>query len=115
MQFEELNERVITWAEKKEILKKANPLAQIDKTIEEVLELRDAVFAKMNGLETYVNAKGLTVNTDIELKDGLGDSDVTLKIQCKMQDLNPLDCLETALNVIEKRTGKIKKGQFVKD
>lgn len=31
-----------------------------------------------------------------------------------MQNLNPLDCLETDLEVIEKRTGKMKDGQFVK-
>lgn len=32
-----------------------------------------------------------------------------------MQYLNPLDCLETALSVIEKRNGKMINGKFVKD
>jgi len=32
-----------------------------------------------------------------------------------MQNLDPLDCLESALNVIEKRTGEMINGQFVKD
>ena len=50
-----------------------------------------------------------------EIKDGFGGILVTILIGCKMQGLNPLDCLETALNVIEKRTGKMINGQFVKD
>ena len=53
--------------------------------------------------------------TDEEILDGLGDTLVTILIQCKMQNLNPLDCLETALNVIEKRTGTMVNGQFVKN
>ena len=34
---------------------------------------------------------------------------------CKLQGLDFTDCLESAYNVISKRTGKMVNGQFVKD
>ena len=40
---------------------------------------------------------------------------VTLIIQAKMQDLSLEECLESAYNVITKRTGRMINGQFVKD
>ena len=45
----------------------------------------------------------------------MGDIMVTLIIQAKMQDLSLEECLESAYNVIAKRTGKMVNGQFVKD
>ena len=115
MKFEELNKRVIKWADKKGILKNATPLAQIEKTEEEVAETKLAIFADFQGLELYYNSKDIYVDVKEEIKDGIGDTLVTLLIQCKMQNLNPLECLETALNVIEKRKGKMLDGKFVKD
>lgn len=114
MTFNKLNKRVINWASEKGILKNATPLTQIEKTEEEVAETKLAIFADFQGLEEYHNSKELK-DTKEEIKDGIGDTLVTLLIQCKMQNLNPLDCLETALNVIEKRTGKMLDGKFVKD
>ncbi len=113
--FKELNERVINWADQKGILLKATPFDQIKKTIEEVDETKEALFAQKNNMFSYLNSKGKLCNTSEEIKDGIGDTLVTLLIQCKMQNLNPLDCLESALNIIEKRTGKMIDGQFVKD
>tara|TARA_R110002051_G_C8769409_1_gene503322 strand:+ start:4679 stop:5029 length:351 start_codon:yes stop_codon:yes gene_type:complete len=113
--YKSLNKRVIKFAEDKCILDKATPLAQLDKTIEEVLELREALIAQNNNLEYYTNSKGVKVNTIEQIIDGIGDIDVTIKIQATMQNLKPLDCLDYVLNIIEKRTGKMVKGQFVKD
>jgi NTP pyrophosphatase (non-canonical NTP hydrolase) len=113
--FKELNERVVNWADNKGILKKGTPLAQHGKTEEEVAEVREALFAQDNYLEYYKNSKGAFVTTIDEIKDGIGDVLVTLLIQCKMQNIDPLDCLELALNVIEKRKGKMVGGTFVKD
>jgi hypothetical protein len=115
MKFEELNKRVIKWADKKGILKNATPLTQIEKTIEEVEETQLAIMHQEIGAESFINLKGDVKFVKEEIKDGIGDTLVTLLIQCKMQNLNPLDCLETALNVIEKRTGKMLDGKFVKD
>lgn len=113
--FKELNERVINWADNKGILRNATPLAQIEKTEEEVAETKLAIFASQQEWFYFYNSKGEQKNAKHEIKDGIGDTLVTLLIQCEMQNLNPLDCLETALNVIEKRTGKMINGKFVKD
>lgn len=115
IRFEKLNERVVTWASDKGILEKATPLTQHSKTQEEVNELYEALFAQQNDLMYFTNSKGSRKNTQEEIKDAIGDTLVTLLIQCRLQNLNPLDCLESALNVIEKRKGKMVGGVFLKD
>ena len=87
------------WAEEKGILDKATPMAQALKTLEETTELCTAV----------------NNNDRPEIIDAIGDIMVTLIIQAKMQDLSLEKCLESAYNVISKRTGKMINGQFVKD
>jgi NTP pyrophosphatase (non-canonical NTP hydrolase) len=47
--------------------------------------------------------------------DALGDILVTIIIQAEMQGLKLEECLESAYNVISKRTGKMINGTFVKD
>lgn len=113
--FKELNKRVVQWAGDKEILKKGTPLKQLDKTFEEVLETKESLLAQANDLEFFTNSKGEYVNTKEQIVDDFGDQFVTMLIGCRMQNLDPLDCLETALNVIEKRQGKIIDGVFVKN
>ena len=113
--FNKLNDLVIDWANDKGILDKATPLTQISKTEEEVAETREALFALQNGLRSFTNCKGKLVDTEVEVKDGLGDIFVTLLIGCKLSGLDPLDCLETAYNVIKSRTGIMKGGKFIKD
>lgn len=113
--FEELNNRVITWADNKGILDKGTPLRQWDKMIEELLELKESLVAQNNDLEYFRNSKNEIVNTTEQVVDDLGDEFVTLIIQCKMQNLNPLKCLEIALDVIENRDGEMVNGQFVKN
>lgn len=113
--FKQLNERVVIWASDKGILKKATPLTQHSKTQEEVNELFEALFAQNNDLIHFTNSKGDRKDTQEEIKDAIGDILVTLLIQCRLQNLNPLDCLESALNIIEKRNGKIINGVFVKN
>lgn len=115
MKYTELKNRIEKWAEEKGILEKGTPLAQIGKTEEEVAETREALVAQNNNLQTYVNSKGEIKGTAAEIEDGIGDQLVTIIIQCKMQNLDPLKCLEGAVNIIEKRTGKMINGQFVKD
>ena len=115
MRYQKLQERTIKWAYKKGIFYKANPLAQIEKTLEEVNETKDAIFAEENRLFYYKDSKDNYKIVDEEIKDGFGDILVTILIGCEMQGLDPLDCLETALNVIEKRSGKMVNGKFEKD
>lgn len=99
MDYFELECAVETWAEEKGILSKATPMAQAFKTLEECTEL------------------GIAVNNNDreEIIDAIGDIMVTLIIQAKMQNLKLEECLESAYNVIAKRTGKMVNGQFVKD
>lgn len=115
MSFYELEEKVIQWASEKGILEKATPLAQCEKTIEEVDELFEALQAQENGQEEFENSKSKIVNTKEQIIDGIGDSTVTLIIQAKMQGLTLTDCLSEAYNVIKNRTGKMVNGQFQKD
>jgi NTP pyrophosphatase (non-canonical NTP hydrolase) len=97
--FEELRLKVLSWATEKGIFEKGTPEAQAWKTLEEAQEILDGILNK---------------NKE-EVEDGLGDTLVTIIIQAEMQGMNPLDCLETAYNVIAKRKGKMIDGQFVKD
>jgi NTP pyrophosphatase (non-canonical NTP hydrolase) len=97
--YNELEALVLAWAEQKGILQNGTPLAQAHKTWEEVNELEEAIR-----------------NDDREeIIDALGDILVTIIIQAEMQGLSLTECLESAYNVISKRTGKMVDGQFVKD
>lgn len=115
MKYKELEPLVIKWAEEKEILNKATPLAQAKKTEEEVQELIEACIAQEEGEENFTNSKGKFVNTKEELKDALGDILVTIIIGAELQGLKLEDCLESAYNVISKRTGRMSGGVFIKD
>lgn len=99
MKYQKLEKLVIEWAKEKGILEKGTPLAQWNKTAEEVNELNDALFDD---------------NRD-EIIDALGDILVTIIIQAEIQGLKLEECLESAYNVIAKRKGKMIDGQFVKE
>jgi len=99
MDYFELEVAVESWAKDKGILSKATPMAQALKTLEETTEFCRAV----------------NTNDREEIIDSMGDIMVTLIIQAKMQNLKLEECLESAYNVISKRTGKMVNGQFVKD
>ena len=99
MDYFELECAVEEWAAQKGILEKATPMAQALKTLEECTELCTAI----------------NVNDREEIIDAMGDIMVTLIIQAKMQNISLEECLESAYNVISKRTGKMINGQFVKD
>jgi NTP pyrophosphatase (non-canonical NTP hydrolase) len=97
--YNDLEVLVLGWAEQKGIFLKGTPRAQAGKTMEEVQELIDAI----------------DTENKIEIIDALGDILVTIIIQAEMQGLSLTECLESAYNVIAKRTGKMVNGQFVKD
>lgn len=97
--YGELEALVIAWATQKGIIENGTTIAQAGKTIEEVNELVDAIIK----------------DDREEIVDALGDILVTIIIQAEMQGLKLTDCLESAYNVISKRTGKMVDGQFVKD
>lgn len=97
--YYELESLVEKWAEDKGILEKATTMKQAEKTHEEVLELMSAIDED---------------DTD-EIRDAIGDIMVTLIIQAKMQGMTIEECLNTAYDVISKRSGRMVDGQFKKD
>jgi len=99
MSLDALDENVLQWGLNKGILPNPEPLAQLEKTEEEVAELRKAI-------EEY----------DIdEVKDAIGDIYVTLTIQAEAWDFTMEECIQAAYDVIKRRTGKMVDGKFVKD
>jgi phosphoribosyl-ATP pyrophosphohydrolase len=97
--YNELEALVLAWAEQKGILENGTPGRQCDKTLEEVEELADAIFD----------------NNKEEIIDALGDILVTIIIQAELQGVSLTECLESAYNVIAKRSGVMINGQFVKN
>lgn len=99
MNFYELEEAIIQWGADKGILEKGTPIGQAIKTLEETTELLDAI----------------NKDDKHEIKDASGDIVVTLILQCKMQNISLVECLQQAYDVISKRTGQMKDGIFIKD
>jgi NTP pyrophosphatase (non-canonical NTP hydrolase) len=97
--MDRLVSNVIEWADEKDILKKENSFKQMCKVLEEVGEV----------------AAALARDDKDELIDGIGDSLVTLIILAKQNGLDPVQCLNSAYNVIKKRKGKTINGIFVKE
>ena len=97
--LDELHELVVEWGKDRGILPYPDPMAQFNKTQEEVEELLDAL--KRRDRE--------------EVKDALGDIFVTLVMHAHAWNTTMGECVEGAYDVISKRTGKMVDGIFVKD
>ena len=116
--FEQLEALVLQWADDKGILKNGTKLGQAKKTIEEAKEIRDAIEEKDlfdEGIISLVDESDEEFDFEAAIIDGIGDTLVTLIIQAEMNNLDILDCLETAYTEIAGRQGKMINGQFVKD
>jgi NTP pyrophosphatase (non-canonical NTP hydrolase) len=118
MKLEQLEQQVIQWAEDKGIFTKATAYKQAQKTLEETGELLHAV-GKQDIVESLLSGEPQHEYHDKEVKeeiqDAIGDIAVTIIIQAHMQGLTLEECLQSAYNVISKRTGQMINGQFVKD
>ena len=157
--MQELQNKVIKWAEDKGIFANSDPISQFIKTISEVGELADAV--NKNDLPEIKDAIGNTYVTMIifsrmmvarkifgEINPPMDEDTVKkdiLWLSCaigtcanaiyqktvEIRDLNGIDnalariaikygwtakeCVQSAYDVISKRTGKMENGVFVKD
>lgn len=87
------------WAKEKGILDKGNSNVQIVKLLEESGEL----------------AKGVLKNNEDEVKDAIGDCVVVLTNLAALRGYTIEECINSAYNVIAKRTGKMVDGTFIKD
>lgn len=125
MNYEELSKAVIKWGEDKSIFSKSTPIRQLDKTQEELSETREALEKLLT-----LDERGLQLEFDFvecfdsgreeadileEVKDGIGDMLVTIILLAKMVNMDSVDCLQAAYDIIKMRTGKMVDGQFVKD
>ena len=93
------SDKVLEWAKDRGILENGTKYGQFSKLVEETSELGSAI---MND------------NTE-EIIDAIGDIQVVLIILAEIYGLSAQDCLESAYEVITKRTGKMVGGVFVKD
>ena len=110
----ELIQKVKEWGIQKGITGpngKGTLLAQLSKTQEELTETRDA--AVQWGLSDF-DEPGHDIAM-AEIKDGLGDTCVTLILAAEMAGLDFQECLQAAYDEIAGRTGKMVGGQFIKD
>jgi NTP pyrophosphatase (non-canonical NTP hydrolase) len=87
------------WANEKGIYDSGSSGVQYLKLIEEAGELAEALLKKDKA----------------EIKDAIGDMVVVLTSIAKFEDMLIEDCINSAYNVIAKRTGKMVNGTFVKD
>lgn len=99
MTFENLHDAVIQWGYVRNIISTKNTHKQFMKVTEELGEL----------------AEGINKDNQGQIKDSLGDILVTLIILSKDLDVDLLDCLRGAYDVIKDRTGKTVNGVFVKE
>ena len=97
--FDELKEKVEQWAYARGIFEKATQLGQAHKTLEEALELAEAVRNEDHAA----------------MVDAFGDVMVTVIIGCAMAGVTVEDALQYAYNEISGRTGTMVGGVFVKD
>jgi NTP pyrophosphatase (non-canonical NTP hydrolase) len=108
MEFEELQEKVLDWADSHDLLHEENADKQFMKFIEEVFEFKtemDFYSGKSEVLSSV--SKNL-------MKDEMGDIFVTLIILCKQLGIEPQKCLELAYEKIKDRQGKTINGMFYK-
>lgn len=88
------------WAHEKGIIQKSDLKAQLVKLMEEVGEL----------------SKGVLKSNDDEIKDAIGDCVVVLTNLAAIHGgFSIEECVNSAYEVISKRTGEMKDGVFVKE
>lgn len=115
--YEELETKVIEWGRAKGILDNSDPLRQLEKTQEELNETMLALIALRN-MDHPVLGEELTLAREhilTEVKDGIGDMQVTIILLAELAGFNLVDCLGHSYDIISKRTGKMVNGFFVKD
>ena len=92
-------DKIRDWAEDKGIYESGDSKTQYIKLMEEAGEVGRAILKE-----------------DLpEVKDGIGDMVVVLTNLAELCGLTIEECVESAYDVISKRTGKMKNGTFVKD
>ncbi|WP_299032372.1 MazG-like family protein [uncultured Anaerococcus sp.] len=119
MTYEELQEKVLEWADEKDLLHEENADKQFIKFIEEVFEFKTEMNNILEVRPQYNDSRDIhyfeyeAMEKCLELE--FGDILVTLIILAQQLDLDPVECLELAYNKIKDRQGKTINGTFVKE
>ena len=110
MEYPELKEKIVQWGKDRNIFEFSTPIKQLHKTQEELDET-------MQALVQFADAKSDKDKQDAleEVVDGIGDMGVTLLMLCHKMDIDFIECLESAYDVIKDRKGKMIDGLFVKE
>ena len=115
----ELIDKTRQWFHDKGIIANSNPLKQLNKSQEELTETRDAAvrLKYLGEIVELQSGDGVDECLDLlnEIKDGVGDTVVTLIGVCEMYGFTMEECLQMAYDTISKRSGKMIDGVFVKD
>lgn len=102
---------IIQWGIDRNIIgpaSQSNKKKQCDKTLEEVIELRDSIILDWVGVQEVEDQKP-------HARDAIGDIIVTLVLQAQMWGLTITECLDAAWDEIKDRKGKMVDGIFVKE
>jgi len=97
--FDNVFDSIRLWAKDRGIYEKGDAKTQYIKLLEEAGEL----------------AQALLKDDQPEVKDAIGDMIVVLTNLAELRGLSVEDCIESAYEVIAKRTGKMENGTFKKD
>lgn len=108
MEFKELQEKVLEWADSHELLHEENANKQFLKFIEEVFEFKTEMDNELSYTDPYVDEAVERMQLE------MGDIFVTLIILCKQIEIDPQECLELAYDKIKRRKGKTINGMFYK-
>jgi len=91
--------KILGWAEARNLIKGATSQAQMLKMTEEVGEL----------------AHGIARGNIAEIADAIGDCIVVLTILAAQNNLDIEECIDVAYDTIKDRKGKMVNGVFIKD
>ena len=118
--FEELQDKILDWAQERGILDASNPIKQLSKTQEELDETMDALLKlkdlkEQEQLSFAASKKDLESDYKEEIVDGIGDMLVTIIILAELCDFDSVECLSVAYDEIKNRKGEMRDGLFVKE
>lgn len=121
MSFEDLKDKVLRWADDKDLLYSENADKQFIKFIEEVFEFKTE-FNVWGLYKKFKYDKKIEQDFSIKehdvwmsMKDEMGDIFVTLIILCELIGIDPEECLSMAYEKIKDRSGRTINGTFIKD
>lgn len=113
----DLQEKVQQWGADKGIISANKPLKQLEKTQEELTELRDAI-VRLQLLRELEQTEEVRLRFTVEITamiDGFGDVEVTLILLRKIMGVSYDECLFHAYSEIKERKGKMVDGIFEKE